>query len=191
MNGGSEAGGSQESWPSPGFPASSTLPLRPSQSLTPEGGARHRQEQEGQPGRTLMSQLKRGLGMATWQSLGTGFLTPAKGNRLVAKRRSPAEWCAIWGFLCVKCLHGPPGSLPTVTRLVSRQRVAIPFMLSTSFWPLPGTRLPPPPQNLPLPPTAPSHGDSGSCGACPKGRGGFVPSKGVDNTIPHKTASVA
>lgn len=47
MNGGSEAGGSQESWPSPGFPASSTLPLRPSQSLTPEGGARHRQEQEG------------------------------------------------------------------------------------------------------------------------------------------------
>lgn len=74
-----------------------------------------------------MSQLKRGLGMATWQSLGTGFLTPAKGNRLVAKRRSPAEWCAIWGFLCVKCLHGPPGSLPTVTRLVSRQRARDPI----------------------------------------------------------------
>lgn len=69
------------------------------------------------------SQLKRGLGTASWQTPGTDFLMRAKRNRLVAERPE--------GRVCQACpLSGPrpafvlfePRVPPTVTRPVSRQR---------------------------------------------------------------------
>ena len=90
--------------PAPAPRASSTLPPRALlQRLVPQhrrgAGALH--EQEGQPFRKSVTQLKRGLGAASWQSLGTSFLTRAKGNpkgTVWRQRRSPASAVCNLGF---------------------------------------------------------------------------------------------
>lgn len=134
--------------PAPAPRASSTLPPRALlQRLVPQhrrgAGALH--EQEGQPFRKLVTQLKRGLRAASWQSLGTSFLIR------VALARPSCLQSGVRILLSVsfECLLGPPGSLPTVTRLVSRQRARTP--IHAELWPeaarhclpLPCTRLPP------------------------------------------------
>lgn len=93
-----------------------------------------------------MTQLKRGRGAVSWQSLGTSFLPRAKGKRLVSEGRVCARPVCSLGFSsCLSGLFYTPAALALPEHCQQSHDLypgnGLPFMPSSSFL---SRRLPPP-----------------------------------------------